>query len=85
MKVLHVVESINRGAVENWLLRMLRFGVCHGAALDWTFYCALGEKGQGDEERASLARGSSFRRLHYGTSSPSCAPCATSSDAVATM
>jgi glycosyltransferase involved in cell wall biosynthesis len=54
MKVLHVVESINRGAVENWLLRMLRFGARQGVALDWTFYCALGEKGQGDEEASTL-------------------------------
>jgi glycosyltransferase involved in cell wall biosynthesis len=54
MKVLHVVENINRGAVENWLLRMLRFGVRHGVALDWTFYCALGEKGQGEEEASKL-------------------------------
>jgi glycosyltransferase involved in cell wall biosynthesis len=54
MKVLHVVENINRGAVENWLLRMLRFGVRHGVALDWTFYCALGQKGQGDEEARML-------------------------------
>ena len=49
MKVLHVVENINRGAVENWLLRMLRFGMYQGRPLDWAFYCALGEKGQGDE------------------------------------
>jgi glycosyltransferase involved in cell wall biosynthesis len=54
MKVLHVVENINRGAVENWLLRMLRFGVRHGAALDWTFYCVLGEKGEGDEKASKL-------------------------------
>jgi glycosyltransferase involved in cell wall biosynthesis len=54
MKVLHVVENINQGAVENWLLRMLRFGVRQNVALDWTFYCALGEHGQGDAEVSKL-------------------------------
>src|SRR5262249_39817496 len=54
MRVLHVVESLNRGAVENWLVRMLRFGVSHGVALDWRFYCALGEKGQLDDEATTL-------------------------------
>jgi len=50
MRVLHIVENINQGAVENWLLRMLRFGVRQDVALDWTFYCALGENGQGDAQ-----------------------------------
>jgi glycosyltransferase involved in cell wall biosynthesis len=55
MKVLHIVENLNRGAVENWLVRMLRFSVRRGEALDWTFYCTLGEKGELDEEAGALA------------------------------
>ena len=54
MKVLHIVESLNRGAVENWLVRMLRHGVQSGAALDWTFYCILQEKGQLEDMAVSL-------------------------------
>lgn len=50
LRVLHIVENLNRGAVETWLVRMLRHDMRRGAALDWTFYCALGEKGQTDEE-----------------------------------
>jgi hypothetical protein len=45
MRVVHVVENLQRGAVENWLLRMLRHARAQGRALDWTFYCALGEPG----------------------------------------
>lgn len=54
MKVLHVVENLDRGAVENWLVRMLRFGAAHRARLDWTFYCTLGETGQLDDEARAL-------------------------------
>ncbi len=43
--VLHVVESMNRGAVENWLERMFLHGRARGVALDWTFYCAHGQPG----------------------------------------
>jgi glycosyltransferase involved in cell wall biosynthesis len=52
--VIHIVENLNRGAVENWLVRMLRFGVERGVPLDWTFYCTLGVKGQLDEEVQKL-------------------------------
>lgn len=44
-KVIHVVENLDRGAVENWLLRMLRFGRARGVGLDWTFYCQLPDPG----------------------------------------
>jgi len=41
-RVLHVVESLDRGAVENWLLRMLEFAVSSGMPTNWTFYCTNG-------------------------------------------
>jgi glycosyltransferase involved in cell wall biosynthesis len=53
-KVLHVVENLNHGAVENWLVRMLRFGIRSGVSMDWTFYCALGARGQLDAEARAL-------------------------------
>lgn len=49
MKVLHVVENLNRGAVENWLVRMLQWAHRKQIVLDWTFYCALGSPGQLDD------------------------------------
>ena len=55
--VLHVVESLERGAVETWLLRMLGRAQARGMKLDWTFYCALGEEGtKATEARALGAR-----------------------------
>jgi glycosyltransferase involved in cell wall biosynthesis len=49
LKILHIVENLDRGAVENWLVRMLRHASKQGVKLEWTFYCALGQKGQMDE------------------------------------
>ena len=47
-RVLHVVESLDRGAVENWLVRMLKHGANNGCKLDWTFYCSLRVEGKLD-------------------------------------
>jgi glycosyltransferase involved in cell wall biosynthesis len=52
--VLHVVENLHRGAVENWLVRMFRHGHRKGFNLDWTFYCALGREGALDSEVRAL-------------------------------
>lgn len=49
MKVLHLVENLNRGAVENWLVRMLQHAHRKRLAPDWTFYCALGSPGRLDD------------------------------------
>lgn len=49
-KVLHIVENLDRGAVEGWLVRMLSHAHQRGVALDWTFYCALGRPGAMDEQ-----------------------------------
>jgi len=54
MRVLHVVEHLNRGAVENWLVRMLRHARARGIDTDWTFYCALPEPGVLDAEVTAL-------------------------------
>ena len=53
-RVLHVVESLDRGAVENWLVRMLRYAYSKRIQLDWTFYCTLPKPGALDEEAAAL-------------------------------
>jgi glycosyltransferase involved in cell wall biosynthesis len=53
-KTLHIVGNLDRGAVENWLVRMLRYASSKGIQLDWTFYCALGEPGCLDEEVRAL-------------------------------
>lgn len=44
-RVLHIVESMDRGATENWLLRMLAHANAIGTPVDWTFYCASGAAG----------------------------------------
>lgn len=54
LKIIHIVENLDRGAVENWLVRMLRFGVDRRVPIDWTFYCTLGVRGQLDEEVQKL-------------------------------
>jgi glycosyltransferase involved in cell wall biosynthesis len=52
--VLHIIENLHRGAVENWLLRMFRHGKKKGFDLDWTFYCTLGREGALDSEVRAL-------------------------------
>jgi glycosyltransferase involved in cell wall biosynthesis len=54
-KVLHVVENLDRGAVENWLVRMLQHAARRGTKLAWTFYCTLPLKGALEDE--ALAAG----------------------------
>jgi glycosyltransferase EpsF len=53
-RVLHVVESLHRNAVENWLVRMLAHARLTGVAIDWTFYCIAGVPGRLDEDVKSL-------------------------------
>jgi glycosyltransferase involved in cell wall biosynthesis len=43
--VLHVVGDLHRGAVENWLIRMLAHARKRGAEVNWAFYCTFGEIG----------------------------------------
>ncbi len=51
-RVLHVVETLGRGSVENWLLRMAAHARTKKVPIDWTFYCHLSEPG----DREALAR-----------------------------
>ena len=53
-KILHIVENLDRGAVENWLVRMLRHARKRGTSADWTFYCVLGRPGSMDAEVRAL-------------------------------
>ena len=53
-KIIHIVESLGRGAVENWLLRMLAHARANGAALDWTFYCQLPQAGERDDQARAM-------------------------------
>lgn len=53
-KVIHIVENLDRGAVENWLVRMLRFSRERGIAMDWTFYCNLANPGKLDAQAYSV-------------------------------
>jgi glycosyltransferase involved in cell wall biosynthesis len=48
-RVIHIVENLNQGAVENWLVRMLCHAHHRGEDCDWTFYCVLGQPGALDE------------------------------------
>ena len=53
-RVLHVVQDLDRGAVENWLVRMLAHANVMGIDLDWSFYCTSSEPGAMDERARSL-------------------------------
>ncbi len=53
-RVLHVVESLDVGAVENWLLRMFRFARLRHEDVNWTFYCTLERPGRLDDEARAL-------------------------------
>jgi len=53
-RVLHIVENLDRGAVENWLMRMLAYAHSNGMSLDWTFYCLLGNRGTVEEAARAL-------------------------------
>src|SRR5207247_2378858 len=53
-RVLHVIENLDRGAAENWLIRMLKHARRSGIDVDWSFYCALGQPGARDRETRAL-------------------------------
>lgn len=52
-KVLHIVESLGRGAVETWLLQLLSRSRQAGQSLNWSFYCQLPDPGV-NSQRARL-------------------------------
>jgi glycosyltransferase involved in cell wall biosynthesis len=53
-KVIHIVESLDKGAVENWLIRMYDYGIKTGLDLDWTFYCIEAFEGRQEAKVKSL-------------------------------
>jgi glycosyltransferase involved in cell wall biosynthesis len=52
-RVIHVVASLDKAAVENWLVRMLDYAVKIDTPVDWTFYCTDGA-GALDERACAL-------------------------------
>jgi glycosyltransferase involved in cell wall biosynthesis len=54
LKVLHIIENLERGAVENWLMRMLVHARKREIEVDWTFYCILEQPGAMDEKARAL-------------------------------
>ncbi|HKY99203.1 MAG TPA: glycosyltransferase [Gemmatimonadaceae bacterium] len=53
-RVIHVVESLDRNAVETWLLRMLRHARDTDTPADWTFFTILGHKGSAEDSATAL-------------------------------
>ena len=45
MKIIHIVENLNKGAVENWLVNVFVESRKIKPNWEWTFYCILGEEG----------------------------------------
>jgi len=54
VRVLHIVETLNDQAVENWLLRVLRTAVRDYPHIHWTFFCVVGKRGRLDDEARAL-------------------------------
>lgn len=50
MKIIHIVENLDKGAVENWLFRTFLESKRINPEIRWTFYCILGKKGRLDEK-----------------------------------
>lgn len=53
-RVIHIVESLDVGAVESWLLRMLEAARRFGEPVDWTFYTVLSRRGRFDDAARRL-------------------------------
>lgn len=53
-RVIHLVDNLDTTAVETWLVRMLRYAVENGVAVDWTFYDTLGKPGALDRQAHDL-------------------------------
>ncbi|MBK7372357.1 MAG: glycosyltransferase [Saprospiraceae bacterium] len=46
MKILHIIENFDNGAVEKWLFELYSESKIIKPDWDWTFYCLLPEKGK---------------------------------------
>ena len=49
-KVIHIVENLDKGAVEMWLVRMFLICVKKNPEIEWTFYCILSRRGRLDDQ-----------------------------------
>jgi glycosyltransferase EpsF len=49
MKLIHIVENLEKGAVENWLVSVFLNSRELRTEWSWTFYCILGKPGRLDE------------------------------------
>ncbi len=50
LSVIHIVENLDKGAVENWLVNVFLTSRMTRPDWHWTFYCILGKKGRLDEK-----------------------------------
>jgi len=50
LKIINIVESLDKGAVENWLVNVFLESRKLRPDWDWTFYCILGKEGKLDEK-----------------------------------
>jgi glycosyltransferase involved in cell wall biosynthesis len=50
LRIFHVVESLDRGAVENWLVDVFIESRKTNPDWQWTFYCMIGSPGRLDEK-----------------------------------
>lgn len=48
MKIIHIIENLDKGAVENWLVSMFQESMKVNPNIRWTFYCTLGKPGRLD-------------------------------------
>jgi glycosyltransferase involved in cell wall biosynthesis len=54
VKTIHIVENLDRGSAENWLVRMLGHARRRGVNLNWTFYCTLSRPGVSEASALEL-------------------------------
>jgi glycosyltransferase involved in cell wall biosynthesis len=50
MQIINIVENLNKGAVENWLINVFINSRKFRPDWHWTFYCILGKEGRLDEK-----------------------------------
>lgn len=66
--VIHIVESLDKGAVENWLVRMFEFSKHSNDKNEWTFFCI--ESFDGRLEKKVLKLGGKIIKANYNWSKP---------------
>lgn len=50
LKIIHIVENLDKGAVENWLVNVFIQSRQSYSEYEWTFYCMLGKLGRLDKK-----------------------------------